>query len=177
MDMENETIAQSGDTAMGTPRIRRIFQMLSRVNGWSLVVVGGLSFLISVVAVAAAGIIASLALLLHGVYEIVLSKRAEDGCLKSATRKMAFNQLGLAVTLTLYFAYQAIVLDGEALVRRLLASPAYDLLLMYPEDVRIWLIEALPSMVGIFYLLAALVSWLFCGGTAVYYWTHGRKAA
>lgn len=175
--MENETISQTGKAPKGTPRSRRIFRMLSRVNGWSLVVVGGLSFVVSGVAVAVAGMAVSLALILHGVFEIVLSKRTEESSIRSATRKMAFNQIGLAVSLTLYFSYQTIVLDGDALVMRLLASPVYDLLLMYPEDFRIWLIESLPSMVGVFYLLVALVSWVFCAGTAVYYWNHGRKAA
>jgi hypothetical protein len=29
-------------------------------------------------------------------------------------------------------------------------------------------------MLGVFYIAVAVVSWIFCGGTALYYWSQGR---
>ncbi len=66
-------------------RSRKVFHTLSRLNGWSLVVVGVLSLAISAFSGGWAGMVISLALLLHGVYEIVLSKRSETGALKAST--------------------------------------------------------------------------------------------
>jgi len=87
---------------------------------------------------------------------------------------MAFNQLGLATSLSLYFAYQMSVLEPEVLIASLLESPLYDVLLMYPEDLRLKLLDGLPKMLGVFYIAVAVVSWIFCGGTALYYWSQGR---
>ncbi len=86
---------------------------------------------------------------------------------------MALDQLGLATSLSLYFAYQMRVLDAEAMMTSLVNSPLYEVLLMYPEDLRLQLLDSLPSMLGVFYLVAAVVSWIFCGGTAIYYWSQG----
>jgi len=113
-------------------------------------------------------------LILHGILEIVLSKRSVAGDLKSCSRRMAFNQLGLATSLSLYFAYQMSVLEPEVLIASLLESPLYDVLLMYPEDLRLKLLDGLPKMLGVFYIAVAVVSWIFCGGTALYYWSQGR---
>lgn len=170
----DRTESNAGESGPNPSRRRRTFHILSRLNGWSLVIVGILSMGISIFAGGWAGVIISVALVLHGVYEIVLSKRSEAGELKSPTRRMALNQLGLATNLSLYFAYQMRVLDAENLIASLLDSPLYDILLMYPEDLRLQLIESLPVMTGMFYLVAAVVSWIFCGGTAVYYWSQGR---
>lgn len=169
------------ESAAGKPesipsRSRRVFHVLSRLNGWSLAIVGVLSLAVSAYARGWAGIIISLALLLHGAYEIVLGKRAESGELKSSARRMAWNQLGLATSLSLYFAYQMSVLDSEALIVSLLDSPLYDILLLYPEGLRLQLLDSLPMMLGIFYLAAAVISWIFCGGTAIYYWSRGRQS-
>ncbi len=152
----------------------RIFRLLSRVNGWSLVLVGLVSFGISVYAGSIAGTLISAALALHGALELGLSKKAAAGEWKSATRRMAFNQVALAVSLSLYFAYQIITLDEEALMTQLAASPIYDILLLYPVDLRYEIIESLPFLIGLFYGVAALISWIFCVATAIYYWTQGR---
>ena len=135
---------------------------------------GTLSLGISAYAGGWAGVIISMALILHGILEIVLSKRSVAGDLKSCSRRMAFNQLGLATSLSLYFAYQMSVLEPEVLIASLLESPLYDVLLMYPEDLRLKLLDGLPKMLGVFYIAVAVVSWIFCGGTALYYWSQGR---
>ncbi len=153
---------------------RRTFHVLSLINGWSLVIVGTLSLGISAYAGGWAGVIVSIALCFHGIYEIILSKRSALGKLKSCSRRMAFNQLGLATSLSLYFAYQISVLEPDVLIVTLLESPLYDVLLIYPEDLRLKLLDKLPKLLGVFYLVVAAVSWIFCGGTALYYWNQGR---
>ena len=121
-----------------------------------------------------AGGIVSMALILQGTLEIVLSKRSVADDLKSCSRRMAINQIGLATSLSLYFAYQMSVLEPDVLIASLLESPLYDALLMYPEDLRLKLLDGLPKMLGVFYIVVAAVAWIFCGGTALYYWIQGR---
>jgi hypothetical protein len=66
------------------------------------------------------------------------------------------------------------VLEPDVLIASLLESPLYDALLMYPEDLRLKLLDGLPKMLGVFYIVVAAVAWIFCGGTALYYWSQGR---
>ena len=77
-----------------------------------------------------AGVIVAMALILHGTLKIVLSKRSVADDLKSCSRRMAINQIGLATSLSLYFAYQMSVLEPNVLIASLLESPLYDALLM-----------------------------------------------
>ncbi len=172
--MLDATSSRVGEPGPKPGRSSRAFRVLSLLNGWGLVVVGTLSLGISAYAGGWAGVIISMALILHGILEIVLSKRSVAGDLKSCSRRMAFNQLGLATSLSLYFAYQMSVLEPEVLIASLLESPLYDVLLMYPEDLRLKLLDGLPKMLGVFYIAVAVVSWIFCGGTALYYWSQGR---
>ncbi|RPF74559.1 MAG: hypothetical protein CBC31_010635 [Verrucomicrobia bacterium TMED71] len=155
-------------------RSRSAFHVLSLLNGWSLFVVGTLSLGISAYAGGWAGVIVSMALILHGTLEIVLSKRSVADDLKSCSRRMAINQIGLATSLSLYFAYQMSGLEPDVLIASLIESPLYDALLMYPEDLRLKLLDGLPKMLGVFYIVVAAVAWIFCGGTALYYWIQGR---
>ena len=135
---------------------------------------GTLSLGISAYAGDWAGVIVSMALILHGTLEIVLSKRSVADDLKSCSRRMAINQIGLATSLSLYFVYQMSGLEPDVLIASLIESPLYDALLMYPEDLRLKLLDGLPKMLGVFYIVVAAVAWIFCGGTALYYWIQGR---
>ena len=111
-----------------------------------------------------AGVIVSMALILQGTLEIVLSKRSVADDLKSCSRRMAFNQIGLATSLSFYFAYQMSVLEPNVLIASLLETPLYDALLMYPEDLRLKLLDGLPKMLGVFYIFVAAVAWIFYEG-------------
>lgn len=172
--MDDSTDGAPFETKPVANRKRRVFHVLSRINGWSLVIAGFASLGISAYANAMAGLLISLAVTFHGLLELVLSKKGVTGEAKPATRWMALNQLALAASLSLYFAYQTTTLNEEALIEQLLSSPVYDVLLVYPEALRLQLIDSLPAMAGTFYVVAAVVSWLFCGGTAVYYWSCGK---
>ena len=89
---------------------------------------------------------------------------------------MAFNQMGLATSVSLYLAYQAFSLEPDAVVEALMRPPIYDVLVLYPLDVRTWLIQSAPKMIGSFYALAAIVSWIVCGATAAFYWPRRKQA-
>ena len=153
-----------------------IFRLLSALNGWSLVCLGGISLIVSSIAMAWAGILVSVAATLHGIFELVLRKKMQGENSGSVSRRMALNQLGLAASLSLYFAYQVSSLDEDALMTLLLKSPLYDALLMYPDEIRIQFMETLPRMVGLFYVAVAGITWLVCGATAIYYWRQGKNS-
>jgi|TARA_B110000467_G_C18336230_1_gene498092 hypothetical protein len=148
----------------------KLFRTLSAINGWSLVIVGGLSLLASLAFGAWAGAAVSLAAAFHGIVELVLRKRALIGNQGDAVRWMALNQLGLAASLSLYFAYQVMILDADALSLALMQPPLSDLLSLYPESRRSQLVDMLPLLIAVFYALVAGVSWVVCGVTAIFYW-------
>lgn len=148
----------------------KVFRVLSAINGWSLVIVGGISALVSLITGAWAGLAISVAAAMHGVFELVLRKRALRGDRGDAVRWMALNQLGLAASLTVYFTYQFMILDGDALSEALMQPPLSDLLMLYSESTRSQLVDTLPLLVGAFYALVAVVSWIVCGATAIFYW-------
>mgnify|MGYP007096637528 CR=1 FL=1 len=153
-----------------------VFRTVSAINAWSLLLVGGLSLFGTIVMASLAGALVSLAVAIHGALELSFRRRIlnEDG--SSAANWMALNQLGLATTLSLYFAYQVMILDGEAVSATLMASPLADVLLIYPEPMRSQLVEMLPFLIGIFYAIAAGVSWLVCGVTALFYWMQRTRS-
>ena len=151
----------------------KLFRVLSAINGWSLVIVGGLSLMASLAFGAWAGAAISLAAAFHGIVELVLRKRAQIGNQGDAVRWMALNQLGLAASLSVYFAYQAMILDSDALSLALMQPPLSDLLSLYPEPTRSQLVDTLPLLIGAFYALVAGVSWVACGATAIFYWKQG----
>ena len=132
--------------------------------------------MVSSIATAWAGALVSLAVALHGGIELYLRKRALGGDHSQSVRRMALNQLGLAITLSLYFGYQVIILDDKAVYETVMTSPLSDVLLVYPEPLRSQLIDSLPFLVRIFYAIAAGVSWLVCGGTAIFYWSQRERS-
>ncbi|MAM90052.1 MAG: hypothetical protein CMI15_01070 [Opitutaceae bacterium] len=154
----------------------RLFLALSGINGWSLVVAGMVSLLISGFARSLSGIIISLAILIHGSLELSFRKTASERGDRFQGRRMAFNQMGLATSVSLYLAYQAFSLEPDAVVEALMRPPIYDVLVLYPLDVRTWLIQSAPKMIGSFYALAAIVSWIVCGATAAFYWPRRKQA-
>ncbi len=154
-----------------------LFRLISAVNGWSLVVAGGLSLIVSLFATAWAGVLVSLAAAAHGTFELLLRKKMAGEDRVAIARRMALNQLGLAASLSLYFAYQFATLDAAALSEMILKSPLYDELVLYSDLTGIQIFSSLPTIVGVSYAVAAAVAWLVCGGTALYYWLQGKGAA
>jgi len=155
----------------------RWFLALSGINGWSLVLAGAVSLLLSLFADSVPGILISLAIGGHGLLELRFRKFASQNGDRSQGRRMAFNQMALATSISLYLAYQALSLDPDAVIESLMRPPVYDILSLYPVDLRTWIIQSAPRMIGSFYAIAAGVSWVVCGATAAFYWPRNTRVA
>ena len=163
---EGQTVAGKKD---------RLFLALSGINGWSLVIAGAVSFLIAAFARTPAGILVSLAILGHGSLELRLRKTASENGDRSQGRRMAFNQMGLATSVSLYLAYQALKLEPAAVIESLIRPPVSDILNLYPLDMRTWIIQSSPRFIGAFYAIAAVITWIVCGATAAFYWPRSNR--
>ena len=153
----------------------RFFRFLSGISGWSLLGVGLLSLGISLYANAMAGMCISLAVCIHGSLELLIRRRVLEHFSPGGLRGLALNQLGLAASASLYFAYQSINLDVNALYALALKPPISEALALYPEDLRRQIMDGLPFLAGLFYVIAAAATWVACGLTALYYWRLGRR--
>ena len=162
---------------MAATKKDRVFLALSGINGWSLVVAGTASLLIAAIARSSAGILISLALLGHGSLELRFRKTASEIGDRSQGRRMAFNQMGLAASVSLYLAYQTLILEPTMVIESLMRPPVSDVLKLYPLDMRTWIIQSSPRFVGTFYALAAVISWIVCGATAAFYWPRSSRVA
>ena len=160
---------------MAATKKDRVFLALSGINGWSLVVAGTASLLIAAIARSSAGILISLALLGHGSLELRFRKTASENGDRSQGRRMAFNQMGLAASVSLYLAYQTLILEPTMVIELLMRPPVSDVLKLYPLDMRTWIIQSSPRFVGTFYALAAVISWIVCGATAAFYWPRSSR--
>ena len=162
---------------MAATKKDRVFLALSGINGWSLVVAGTASLLIAAIARSSAGILISLALLGHGSLELRFRKTASENGDRSQGRRMAFNQMGLAASVSLYLAYQTLRLEPTMVIESLMRPPVSDVLKLYPLDMRTWIIQSSPRFVGTFYALAAVISWIVCGAIAAFYWPRSSTFA
>ena len=162
---------------MAATKKDRVFLALSGINGWSLVVAGTASLLIAAIARSSAGIFISLAILGHGSLELRFRKTASENGDRSQGRRMAFNQMGLAASVSLYLAYQTLILEPTMVIESLMRPPVSDVLKLYPLDMRTWIIQSSPRFVGTFYALAAVISWIVCGATAAFYWPRSSRVA
>ncbi len=156
------------------PKGNRLFLFLSGLSGWSLAIVGGLSLVVSSFIGSLAGVLVSIALVGHGAFELRLRRAFQSTGIPLVGRKMGWNQVGLAASVSVYLAYQVSVLDEELVMALLVESPVYAILEMQPEGLRQDMIELMPAMVGVTYMLAALATWIVCIGTAFYYWRATR---
>ena len=162
---------------MAATKKDRVFLALSGINGWSLVVAGTASLLIAAIARSSAGILISLAILGHGSLELRFRKTASENGDRSQGRRMAFNQMGLAASVSLYLAYQTLILEPTMVIESLMRPPVSDVLKLYPLDMRTWIIQSSPRFVGTFYALAAVISWIVCGANAAFYWPRSSRVA
>jgi len=162
---------------MAATKKDRVFLALSGINGWSLVVAGTVSFLIAAIPRSLEGVLISSAILGHGSLELRFRKTARENGDRSQGRRMAFNQMGLAASVSLYLAYQSLILEPTVVIESLMRPPVSDVLNLYPLDMRTWIIQSSPRFVGTFYALAAVISWIVCGATAALYWPRSSRVA
>ncbi len=158
----------------GSPS-RNYFSLVSALSGFSLLGFGTLSLALSLFFWSPSGILVSLAVLVHGLLEIRFRKAAISGFEPNALGKMAWNQLALAVSISLYALWHIFTTDPEIL-ENLLQQPLIQTVFnLYPIELRLTLIDALPRIVTVFYLLVIFVIWLGCGATAIYYWKQSKR--
>ncbi len=152
-----------------------LFCLLSGLSAGSLLVVGAISLTLSIYTQAAAGILISLAICGHGWMERLLRRRALRGE-ELGLRLLALNQLGLAASVSLYLGYQALNLDIDALYALALNPPVANALALYPDELRLRIMDALPFLAGLFYVIAAAATWIACLATSIYYWRCRRRS-
>ncbi len=150
------------------------FSLVSGASGFSLVGFGFISLIISLWFWSLSGLFVSLAVFIHGFLEVRFRKQALNQGRWIQVRKMAWNQLALAASISLYSLWHMLTADPD-LLRDLLNRPLVQSALnLYPVEFRIHLFNALPRIITIFYLLVILVAWLGCGSTAFYYLHHAK---
>ena len=152
-----------------------MFKTFSALSGVSLVVFGFGSLALSIWSRSLVSVAISLAILGHGMVELVARKRLLERRSTTGAQVMIINQLALALSVSLYAGWQIFVTDPET-IRKAMESPLIaQILALYPPDT-IMLIDAwLPRFVVGFYFLVMGVVWLACAATAAYYRSASRK--
>ena len=154
-------------------RLRRV-GTVARISGFTMIVLGAVSLLFSLLHPLSAEFAVSLALLVRGVVEWRLGSGLRAGRRVNPSR-LAFNQLGLAVVVTGYSIWKIVVTTDEAvlaLLNRPEVGPTLDLL---DPMMRAEVIDRLPGAIRLAYLMIIPVVWLGCGGMAAYYHFKGRR--
>ena len=148
---------------------------LSAASCWSLIAFGVASLAVSLVALALPGLLIGAALLAHGLFERIHGKLLFRDANADSARRLAWNQMGLAASVSLYLGWQASAVDAEELRAVLLREPVKSALELYPPEIAQRLVEGLPQYVLGFYGLAMIVALLGCVAMAALYLRAGRK--
>lgn len=143
--------------------------MLSALSAWSLILFGLLSLLFSGISSVNAGTLIGLALLVHGIYEVRQRKILIRGTDNKAHKRLAWNQMALAVSVSLYLGWQAFRFDEAELDALLARDPFKTALLQLPPDTTELLARELPRMLMLTYALAGFVVVVGCIGMAALY--------
>ena len=154
-----------------------MFGLLSGLSAYSLIVLGAVSLVISAVNVSAPGIAISLAMLVHGILERHWRKLFLDTGLFAWNRRMVMNQIGLAVSLSVYALWQLYLLDEEEIRKILVQDSVKPIFRMLDPEMQLELLHYLPAYVKVVYIGVIGLAWLGCCSTALYYLKAGRKLA
>lgn len=146
---------------------------VGRVSSWVMLVLGGLSMLVSITRPLSAGFAISVAVIVNGWVERRMVRRlaAHD---RAAPARLAFNQLALGLEVLAYAAWQAHALGPEqidAVLRRPLIA---QFLAALEPGVLGPVLEALPAALRIVYLVVGAGTFLGCAATAGYYLSRSR---
>ncbi len=144
------------------------------VNGASMVVLGGISLLMTLPPPLIAGFWVSIAVLMHGGIEWKYSRRLSKREIFILT-KMAVNQLLLACSISIYAVWKLIFFDKDSLFEVLEAPMIKNALSLLSGEEQKMLTDVFPWMVQMVYVLIIPVVWLGCGGLAWYYWAKRKS--
>lgn len=148
-------------------------RFVSILSGGSLVLFGGLSLLISCVFWSWAGVLVGGALLGHGFVELLCRKRLFRDDDSKALWWMIWNQIGLAMSVSVYFLWQIGTLDTAAIAAALEGPELQAMWEMHSQDMREMILVTLPQFIRGGYILLAAVLWLVCLLTARLYYKSG----
>lgn len=143
--------------------------IVAALSGGSLVFFGGVSLLISALSRSLPGGLVSLAVLGHGVVELMARYRFLKAFEPTSGRCLWINQLVLAANITVYAFWQLHQLSDEAIAKLMAHPNVQELLALYPIESRSYLMDMLPMMSRLLYVAVIGVAWLGCGVTAYYY--------
>ncbi|MEZ5277598.1 MAG: hypothetical protein R3F07_14555 [Opitutaceae bacterium] len=162
-------------TTYRSDRLRRV-GTVARVSGFTMMLLGALSLLFSIMSPLTAEFAVSLAILVLGVFEWRLGALLKKGQAEASLR-LALNQLAVAGVVTAYSIWKIVVTTDEAvagLLSRPEIAPTLDLL---DPVMRAEVMDRLPGAIRLAYLVIVPVVWMGCGGMAAYYYFKGRKGA
>ena len=144
-------------------------RVISMINGASMVILGGISLLMTLPPPLTAGFWVSIAVLMHGGIEWKFSGRLSRGEF-SVLKGLAVNQLVMGCSVSTYALWKLIFFDKDSL-SEVFESPLVQkyLSILSVEEQKI-LYDVFPGMIQLIYVLIIPVIWLGCGGLAWYYW-------
>lgn len=146
---------------------------VAKVSGLTMVVLGALSLVLSAFNPLSAEFAVSVAILAFGLIEWRLGRRLASGD-DSRVIRMVINQAGVAFVVTAYAVWQ-IVSTTDASVLALFERPEISAYLdLLDPMVRAEVIDRIPGLIRLTYLLIIPVVWLGCGAMSAYYFFRGR---
>ncbi|MCH6258964.1 hypothetical protein MLD52_20580 [Puniceicoccaceae bacterium K14] len=141
------------------------FGVVSFLSGSSLIFFGIVSLAITLFSFGWLAVFVSMALLVHGVVELVARNRVLNDGSRVHARVLVRNQLALALSVSIYSLGMILQQDGGALQSELIR----EILVLYPSEVRQMIEESIPMLTRIFYSLVILVVCVGAASTAFYY--------
>lgn len=141
---------------------------VARFSGLTMIILGGLSAAVTLLNPLSAEFAVSLVILVLGWVEWRLGGRLRDGQVE-VVPKMVWNQIGVAVVVTLYSGWRIWATTDQA-VWAILDRPEIKASLdMLDPMVRAELVGRLPGVIRLAYLIIIPVVWAGCGGMAAWY--------
>lgn len=95
----------------------------------------------------------------------------------SFAKKLAWNQLGLALSVSAYLLWRYLSIGEDKLLAILDSDAAQTVLQQWPPEMIAELKATLPQLVGISYSIAAIVVIFGCVGMAALYRREGERLA
>lgn len=158
-------------------RVGSVVSLLSLVSCVSLLVFGVASFLLSLAFLEKSGVLIGGALLFHGTFELRKRERFLKSRSESFASQLAWNQIGLAASVSVYLLWRYLQFDDAALLAVLEQEPVKTLLEQWPPEFVSEFKELLPSLAALSYSLAGVVAILGCVGMAALYRREGKRLA
>ena len=141
-----------------------------------MIVLGGLSAVVSVLDPLSASFLISAAVLVNGLLERHFAVQLEERE-PSAVGRLAANQAALGTEIAVYSIWQARAATPEAIERYLSDPRLAGLIDMYPREQMRELIDFLPRAIQTFYAAVAAVAVVACALTALFYLSRRKHLA